>query len=133
MSSKLADHLVRIGVKRKDVVPLCFEKSMWTVVAMLAVLKAGGAFVPLDTDHPATRHEEIFRQTGARIVLASAQYSSHWISSRYHIVTVNKASTSQLPEVADSYHVQGEGLAPTDTEMCSFTGLPDCIQEEKFN
>ncbi|CAE7020751.1 Nonribosomal peptide synthetase 3 [Pyrenophora teres f. teres] len=118
LSSKLAGHLVQLGVKAEDVVPLCFEKSMWTVVAMLAVLKAGGAFVPLDIDHPATRHKEIFMQTGARIVLASAQYSSQWISSSYHIVTVNKASTSQLPEVADNNSPRAEA---TDAAYIIFT------------
>ncbi|KAL7780612.1 hypothetical protein CFE70_010637 [Pyrenophora teres f. teres 0-1] len=40
LSTTLAGYLVKIGVKPEDVVPLCFEKSMWTVVAMLAVLKA---------------------------------------------------------------------------------------------
>ncbi|KAE8823687.1 hypothetical protein HRS9122_10456 [Pyrenophora teres f. teres] len=56
LSTKLAGYLVKIGVKPGDVVPLCFEKSMWTVVAMLAVLKAGGAFAPLDPDHPFTSY-----------------------------------------------------------------------------
>ncbi|KAE8822468.1 hypothetical protein HRS9122_10515, partial [Pyrenophora teres f. teres] len=71
LSTKLAGYLVKIGVKPGDVVPLCFEKSMWTVVAMLAVLKAGGAFAPLDPDHPVSRHKEILRQTGARMVVVS--------------------------------------------------------------
>ncbi|KAK1918711.1 hypothetical protein P3342_001760 [Pyrenophora teres f. teres] len=72
LSTTLAGYLVKIGVKPEDVVPLCFEKSMWTVVAMLAVLKAGGAFAPLDPDHPASRHKEILRQTSARVVLLTA-------------------------------------------------------------
>ncbi|KAK1911237.1 hypothetical protein P3342_011839 [Pyrenophora teres f. teres] len=67
LSTTLAGYLVKIGVKPEDVVPLCFEKSMWTVVAMLAVLKAGGAFAQLDPDHPASRHKEILRQTSARV------------------------------------------------------------------
>ncbi|KAK1912672.1 hypothetical protein P3342_004608 [Pyrenophora teres f. teres] len=102
LSSNLAGHLVQLGVNPEDVVPLCFEKSMWTVVAMLAVLKAGGAFVPLDPDHPASRHEEIFEQTGAQVVVASAQYSARWTSSSCHVVTVSKALSSQLPAVVDS-------------------------------
>ncbi|KAH8727298.1 hypothetical protein GQ44DRAFT_577258, partial [Phaeosphaeriaceae sp. PMI808] len=69
---------------------------------MLAVLKAGGAFVPLDPDHPASRHEDIFRQTGTKVVVASAQHSAHWTSSSYHVVTVSEALTSQLPAVVDA-------------------------------
>ncbi|KAE8823753.1 hypothetical protein PTNB85_09878 [Pyrenophora teres f. teres] len=102
LSTKLASHLVQLGVKPEDIVPLCFEKSMWTVVAMLAVLKAGGAFVPLDPDHPASRHEEIFRQTGTKVLLTSAQYSAAWTSSSYYAVTVSGASLSQLPVAVDA-------------------------------
>ncbi|EFQ88754.1 hypothetical protein PTT_15252 [Pyrenophora teres f. teres 0-1] len=77
-------------------VPLCFEKSIWTAVAMLAVLKAGGAFVPLDPDHPASRHEDIFRQTGAQVVVASAQHSARWIGTNHQVVTVSAGSLGQL-------------------------------------
>ncbi|EFQ92826.1 hypothetical protein PTT_10009, partial [Pyrenophora teres f. teres 0-1] len=101
LSTKLAGHLVQLGVKPEDVVPLCFEKSMWTVVAMLAVLKAGGAFAPLDPDHPASRHEEIFRQIEAEVVLVSAQHSAHWTISGCHVVTVSESFINQLHPVAD--------------------------------
>ncbi|KAK1912722.1 hypothetical protein P3342_004658 [Pyrenophora teres f. teres] len=96
LSSKLAGHLVQLGVKPEDMVPLCFEKSIWTAVAMLAVLKAGGAFVPLDPDHPASRHEDIFRQTGAQVVVASAQHSTRWIGTNHQVVTVSAGSLGQL-------------------------------------
>ncbi|CAA9959472.1 Nonribosomal peptide synthetase 3 [Pyrenophora teres f. maculata] len=125
LSSKLAGHLTQLGVKPEDMVPLCFEKSMWTVVAMLAILKAGGAFVPLDPDHPASRHEDIFRQTGTKVVVASAQYSARWNSSGYHVVTVSKALSSQLPTVVDSTNMV---LKPENAAYIIFTsgstGIP---------
>ncbi|KAF2472341.1 amino acid adenylation [Lindgomyces ingoldianus] len=104
MSTKLAGQLVRLGIKLEDTVPLCFEKSMWTVVAMLAVLKAGGAFVPLDPEHPASRHKEIFDQTGAMIMLTSAQYSTLWEDSALNIVTVCEATIAQLHVETDEIH-----------------------------
>jgi non-ribosomal peptide synthetase component F len=97
LSTKLAGHLVELGVKAEDIVPLCFEKSMWTVVAMLAVLKAGGAFVPLDPEHPESRHQEVFQQTAATIVLTSLRYSTLWESSARSIVTVDGLSIKKLP------------------------------------
>ncbi|KAH7111096.1 hypothetical protein B0J11DRAFT_598956 [Dendryphion nanum] len=97
VSTSLAGLLVNLGIKPEDIVPLCFEKSMWTVVAMLAVLKAGGAFVPLDPEHPAGRQEEIFKQTGAKVVLTSAQSSTLWESLPCNVVLVSKASIGQLP------------------------------------
>ena len=45
LATRLAGRLVDLGVGPDMLVPLCFEKSMWTTVAMLGVLKAGGGFV----------------------------------------------------------------------------------------
>ncbi|RYO88738.1 hypothetical protein DL764_008691 [Monosporascus ibericus] len=73
LSTRLAYRLTQVGVSIEDKVPLCFEKSQWTVVAMLAVLKAGGAFVPLDPEHPVERLREIVSNVEASIVLASPQ------------------------------------------------------------
>ena len=102
LSTKLAGHLVELGVKAEDIVPLCFEKSMWTVVAMLAVLKAGGVFAPLNPDHPASRHEEIIKQTGATVLLASSQYENLWRVSAQSLVEVSEATISQLPVETDT-------------------------------
>ena len=118
LSTRLSAYLTgELGVKLEDVVPLCFEKSMWTVVAMLAVLKAGGAFVPLDPDHPKSRHEEIFRQTDAKVVLASEQYSTLWANSGRITVTVSESSTSQLPVVANA----ASCTTPENTAYIMFT------------
>ncbi|MCJ1378045.1 hypothetical protein MMC17_001141 [Xylographa soralifera] len=70
-SSRLADHLVILGIGPEVLVPLCFEKSRFTIIAMLAVLKAGGAFVPLDPAQPTARLRNLISQTGATCVLAS--------------------------------------------------------------
>lgn len=103
LSTKLAVHLISLGVcPEAPFVPLCFEKSKWTTVAMLAVLKAGGAFVPLDPDHPASRHKEIFKQTGAVVVLTSIQYTALCASPDRRVVPVSEASISRLPAVTDT-------------------------------
>ncbi|KAI1756763.1 hypothetical protein F4782DRAFT_280290 [Xylaria castorea] len=72
LSARLANHLtVHHGVGPEVLVPICMEKSLWFVVSVLGVLKAGGAFVPLDANQPA-RFQPIVEQTGARLVLTSA-------------------------------------------------------------
>ncbi|KAJ8112404.1 hypothetical protein OPT61_g5221 [Boeremia exigua] len=96
-STRLASHLVSLGIGAEQMVPLCFEKSSWAVVAMLAVLKAGGAFVPLDPNHPRTRHEAIFHQTKAMVVLTSAKYLDLWPDSGVRALVVSNASLDQLP------------------------------------
>lgn len=52
LATRLAHRLVGMGIRPQEVVPLCFEKSMWTTVALLAVLKAGGAICMLEPTYP---------------------------------------------------------------------------------
>lgn len=70
-SLAIGHQLVSLGIGPESVVPLCFEKSKWTVVAILGVLRAGGAFVLLDPSHPIPRLAEICSEVQAKVVLAS--------------------------------------------------------------
>jgi amino acid adenylation domain-containing protein len=73
ISSDLAERLVLEGVGPGCFVPLLFPKSIWANVSMLAVLKAGGAFVPLDAEHPEGRLRAIMQPLGTNIILCSAE------------------------------------------------------------
>jgi amino acid adenylation domain-containing protein len=78
-ANRLAQHLIDVGVGPEVKVPLCFQKSKWMVVAMLSVVKAGGAMVPLDPAHPRDRLGFIMNAVNAKTVLCSADQAS-WIS-----------------------------------------------------
>ncbi|RAT40576.1 hypothetical protein AU495_16350 [Lonsdalea populi] len=54
-ANRLAHHLISLGVRPDDRVALCAERSLEMVVALLAILKAGAAYVPLDPGYPAER------------------------------------------------------------------------------
>lgn len=100
VSSRVANHLVSLGVGPEVIVPVCFEKSMWAVVAMLAVLKAGGAFVPLDPLHPIDRLTTIIRKTRASLVVTSATHSALFQGGAVMICVVGRP----LIDVLDSTH-----------------------------
>ena len=85
MSSVLAIKLTTVGVGPEVLVPICFEKSIWAIVAMLGILKAGGGFVPLDPKHPPQRHLAIIEDIKAHLVLGSASTSA---SLRSYVPTV---------------------------------------------
>ncbi|KAI0880571.1 peptide synthetase [Annulohypoxylon maeteangense] len=72
-SDQFAAHLVSVGVRVGSIVPLCFEKSRWTVVAVLAVMKSGGTFALMDPSQPEGRLRTIVEQTGASIIVTSKQ------------------------------------------------------------
>ncbi|KAF7168162.1 hypothetical protein CNMCM5623_001264 [Aspergillus felis] len=72
LSSNLAHHLSDRGVGPEKFVAICLEKSKWAIVAILAVLKAGGAYTLLDPSHPIARMRDMCNRLRVTIVLSSA-------------------------------------------------------------
>ncbi|MER7901629.1 amino acid adenylation domain-containing protein, partial [Streptomyces sp. NPDC096046] len=71
-AGRLAGHLHAHGVGVEDVVGLCLERSLDLVVSLLAVLKAGGAYLPLDPDYPPGRLAAMTAGSRAAVVLTHA-------------------------------------------------------------
>ncbi|KAE8356002.1 hypothetical protein BDV28DRAFT_145645 [Aspergillus coremiiformis] len=73
MADGLAEQLVRvIGPLTNTPVPICIEKSPAMYVAILGILKAGGAWCPIDTLSPAQRRHDLISRTGAKVLLVSS-------------------------------------------------------------
>lgn len=67
----LAGALRERGVGAESLVAVALPRSLELVVALVAVLRAGGAYLPFDLDHPAGRIEVILRNAGPSVVLAN--------------------------------------------------------------
>lgn len=74
LSSSLASKLIAAGVGPDVLVPLYFKKSSMMVVAMIAVLKAGGGYVPLDCSQSKQQLQYIINKIGAEVLLCSHGY-----------------------------------------------------------
>ena len=68
-SDRLAARLQGLGVGRDCVVGLAFYRSIEMVVAVWGVMKAGGAYLPIDPDNPPERAEHMLTECGSNIVL----------------------------------------------------------------
>jgi non-ribosomal peptide synthetase component F len=133
LASKVASQLVELGVGPGVYVPFCFEKSMWTVVATLGILKAGGAFVPLDLDHPVARTKEILLSVGARVVVVSSIYDQllrHLVDR----IVILPAETITLNEDHVNCMYSSHLVTPRDPAFILFTpgstGRPKGIIQE---
>ena len=72
-ANRLARHLRGLGVREGDLVALCLRRSPELLVGLLAVLKAGAAYVPLDPDHPPERLEYMLADSGAKVLVTEQE------------------------------------------------------------
>ncbi len=72
----VAVELVRLGLRPDDLVGVCVQRSIEIVVALLGVLKAGAAYVPIDPAYPAERLECMIEDSKAKVVLTQAGLAS---------------------------------------------------------
>jgi non-ribosomal peptide synthetase component F len=66
-ANRVAGSLMQQGVQAGDIFALCFDRGISQIVGFLAVLKAGGTFVPLDPDDPTFRMELMIAECGVLV------------------------------------------------------------------
>ncbi len=71
-ANRLAHHLIDLGIAPEQRVALCLQRGVQRVVAMLSVLKAGAAYVPVDPAYPAQRIAYLLADSDPRVVLTEA-------------------------------------------------------------
>ncbi len=70
-SQRLAARLIAEGLQPEGLVAICVRRAPEMAGAVLAVMMAGGAYVPMDPRHPAARLEAVLADSGAAFLLAS--------------------------------------------------------------
>ncbi|MDQ1831843.1 non-ribosomal peptide synthetase [Massilia scottii] len=74
-ANRLANHVLGLGLEAGDVVAIALERSPQFVVAMLATLKAGGCYLPLDLKQPPARLAGLLADSGARYVICQDDWN----------------------------------------------------------
>jgi amino acid adenylation domain-containing protein len=88
-TNQLAHYLISMGVGPEVRVGICLERSPELVVAVLAVLKAGGAYMPVDLRHPAERMKYMLEDSGVSVMLTSQQLSGRFASICQFVISLD--------------------------------------------
>ncbi|KAG6022590.1 D-lysergyl-peptide-synthetase subunit 1 [Claviceps sp. LM458 group G5] len=121
LSTALSQEIVRKGAGPEVTIPVVLEKTRWTPVAMLAVLKSGSSFVLMDSTHPAARLGAIVQAIGPPVIIVSAQTRSKVASFFTDVVEVGDWLTRGIL-VAKQQDTQQTGpLKATNAAYLVFT------------
>ena len=127
MSNSLAHFLREKGIQPGDVVPIIAKRSWHVVVAMLGVLKAGGAYMPVAPNYPMERIKDVVIGAGAKLVLyyqfcgetGIEMYDVSTIDYSYHIDTLeNRNSSTDLCYVIYTSGSTGKPKGICQTHKC---------------
>ncbi|MGG4442605.1 tyrocidine non-ribosomal peptide synthetase TycB [Brevibacillus fortis] len=89
-ANQLATVLRERGVGPSQIVVMMVERSLEMVIATLAILKAGGAFLPVDPDYPEERIRYMIEDSQAKLVLTHS-HLIHKVSSQADIIDLGDA------------------------------------------
>src|SRR5438046_456966 len=76
LSDRVRDRLRHIGVKPNDRVGMCLRKSADAVASLFGTMKAGAAYVPVDSTAPALRNAYIFRNCAVKALIVEARLAA---------------------------------------------------------
>ncbi|MFI5177455.1 MAG: amino acid adenylation domain-containing protein, partial [Vicinamibacterales bacterium] len=95
-ANRLAHHLCLHGVAPDAPVGVCLERSLDLVVALLATLKAGGAYMPLDPDHPADRVRHMVKASGCDVVITEQRFGPVFVGTSARLIELDAQSERLL-------------------------------------
>ena len=108
-ANRLAHHLRSLGVGPETLVGLLLPRSRDAVIGILAILKSGGAYLPLEPAYPVERLNFLLEDSGARVVISQESQVPPGLTRRANLVlldqqeaTLARASSENPVQLADA-------------------------------
>ncbi|HYH82550.1 MAG TPA: amino acid adenylation domain-containing protein [Longimicrobium sp.] len=118
-ANRLAHHLRTLGVGPDVRVGICVERGMEMVVALLAVLKAGGAYLPLDPEYPEDRLRYMVADAGPAVLLTQAASAARFAGTSVPVVEVDADAATWAGRSAEN--PADAGLTPAHLAYVIYT------------
>lgn len=135
-ANQLAHYLVSLGAGPEVLIAVCLERSVDLLIALLAVMKSGAAYLPLDPFHASERRQAILQDSGVRMLFTDRPNQDNsqntLATSACSVVLFKDASTECCP--ASNLHV---AVRPNDLAYVIYTsgstGRPKGVEVEHRN
>ncbi|RYE96352.1 MAG: non-ribosomal peptide synthetase, partial [Oxalobacteraceae bacterium] len=135
-ANQLAHHLLALGVQPDDRVAICLERGIDMVVGMLAVLKAGGCYVPLDPGCPPERLAYMLSDCMPVALVTRAALAADMVETAVPLVLVD-AHAGTLEQACADNPDTAAALSPANLAHVIYTsgstGLPKGVMIEHGN
>ncbi|GAB1192605.1 hypothetical protein APSETT444_001798 [Aspergillus pseudonomiae] len=132
LSLRLAHHLNGLGVRPESFVLSSFQKSTWAIVARLAILRAGGAYISIHSSNPPAYLDSVIQRTGAKIMLSDLFFADRFYNAieTVTVVTHEWLESLPLPTRSASLPAVQPSNACTVLFTSGSTGKPKAIVQE---
>jgi amino acid adenylation domain-containing protein len=88
-ANRLANYLIALGVGPESIVGICLNRSAESAMCALAVLKAGGAYLPLDPAYPSERLRFMLNDASPRVLITRADLSEQFSEGSWTVVDID--------------------------------------------
>src|SRR5207248_5862744 len=105
-ANQVAHHLHDCGIGPESVVALLAERDISFLTTIVAVFKAGAAYLPLDPQHPSARLRHVLQHSGCHLVLTTSVFASALREALEEIPTETRPQVLLLEEVLQQPHIQ---------------------------
>ncbi|MDZ4394770.1 amino acid adenylation domain-containing protein, partial [Cypionkella sp.] len=111
-ANQLAHSLIALGVGAEVPVAILIERGADAVVAILGAMKAGGAYIPVEPDHPASRNHHILTDAGVRVVVTRRRFVDRLPAGLVaHVLCIDDLSPGDFPETDPAVTIHPDQIA----------------------
>lgn len=89
-ANQLANYLIALGVRRETIVAICLDRSAESIIGALAVLKAGGAYLPLDPKLPIERLNFMLQDARPGVMISRHNIAERTNSGSWKVVDLDR-------------------------------------------
>ncbi|PHS16283.1 MAG: hypothetical protein COA78_04060 [Blastopirellula sp.] len=132
-ANKLARYLLRLGLKPDTPVGICTHRSLEMLVGLLAIVKAGGAYLPIDPNYPANRIRYMLEDSKLEILLCQSDLTEQLPILEQEIVFLD---TEIVSGADDEENLSKEETGLSSKNLCyviytsGSTGKPKAVMVE---